>query len=396
MKKKWIYVVIGLMINICLGTVYSWSVFKKPLEECLACTATQSGLPYMVFLAAFAFSMPFAGFFLERLGPRLTVIIGALFVGGGWAISSWAGNIQVITLTYGLIAGIGVGITYGAPLAVSAKWFPAKKGLALGLTLVGFGLSPFVTAPLARYLIESGGVMSAFRILGTAFFAALILLALPLRFPREGEVPRKAGPKKSRPEVELPPSQMLKTREFYGLWFCYIIGTLTGLTVIGITSPFAQEVTKLTAGAAAISASIFGIFNGIGRPIFGFLTDKLGPKRSAIITFVLIIFASVLVIAFGHVAPAYYIAFAIFWMILGGWLAIAPAATSAYFGLKNYSKNYGFMFTAYGVGALVGMPISGRLRDILGSYTFTFYPLIGLAVIGLIVAVLTLKKPQSE
>ncbi len=396
MKKKWIYVILGLLINICLGTVYSWSVFKKPLEECLACTATQSGLPYMVFLAAFAFSMPFAGFFLERLGPRLTVIIGALFVGGGWAVSSWAGSIQVITVTYGLVAGMGVGITYGAPLAVSAKWFPDKKGLALGLTLVGFGLSPFVTAPLARYLIETVGVMAAFRVLGIVFLGVLILLSLPMRFPREGEVVAKDGSKKSKAEVELVPSQMLKTKQFYGLWLCYIIGTLAGLTVIGITSPFAEEIARLSAGAAAVSASIFGIFNGIGRPIFGSLTDKIGPKRSAIISFMLIIFASILAIAFGHVRPIYYLAFAIFWMILGGWLAIAPAATSAYFGLKHYSKNYGFMFTAYGIGALIGMPISGRLRDVLGSYTYTFYPMIALAVIGIILAAFTLKKPQTE
>jgi MFS family permease len=393
--KKWKFVILGLVINICLGTVYSWSVFKKPLEECLACSATQSGLPYMVFLAAFAFSMPFAGFFLERLGPRLTVIIGGLFVGCGWMISSWARNIQIVTLTYGLIAGMGVGITYGAPLAVAAKWFPEKKGLALGLTLVGFGLSPFVTAPLARYLIESGGVMSAFRILGMAFIAVIVLLALPLRFPKEGEVARKAGAKNAKPEIDIAPSGMLKTMQFYGLWFCYVIGTLAGLTVIGITSPFAQEVTMLTAGSAAIAASIFGIFNGIGRPIFGALTDRVGPKRSAIVAFLLIIVASILVLTLGHVRPIFYIAFAIFWMLLGGWLAIAPAATSAYFGLKNYSKNYGFMFTAYGVGALIGMPISGWLRDSMGSYTFTFYPVMGLAVVGLVVALLTLKRPQA-
>ncbi len=393
--KKWKFVILGLVINICLGTVYSWSVFKKPLEECLACSATQSGLPYMVFLAAFAFSMPFAGFFLERLGPRLTVIIGGLFVGCGWMISSWARNIQIVTLTYGLIAGMGVGITYGAPLAVAAKWFPEKKGLALGLTLVGFGLSPFVTAPLARYLIETGGVMSAFRILGIAFIAVIVLLALPLRFPKEGEVALKAGAKNAKPEIDIAPSGMLKTMQFYGLWFCYVIGTLAGLTVIGITSPFAQEVTMLTAGSAAIAASIFGIFNGIGRPIFGALTDKVGPKRSAMVAFLLIIVASILVLTFGHVQPVFYIAFAIFWMLLGGWLAIAPAATSAYFGLKNYSKNYGFMFTAYGVGALIGMPISGWLRDSMGSYTFTFYPVMGLAVVGLVVALLTLKRPQA-
>jgi len=396
MLKRWLYVVLGLIINICLGTVYSWSVFKKPLEDLFTCSATQSGMPYMIFLAAFAFSMPFAGFFLEKLGPRLTVIIGGVFVGFGWAVSSWAGSIGVITLTYGLIAGIGVGITYGAPLAVATKWFPKKKGLAVGLTLVGFGLSPFITAPLARHLIATNGVMSTFLTLGIAFFVIIVILSLPLRFPREGELAIEGSSKKKESEIEIGPAQMLKKKQFYGLWICYVIGTLAGLTVIGITSPFGVEVVGLTAAGGAVAASIFGIFNGVGRPIFGALTDKLGPRKAAILSFIIIIAASILVLILGDVPGMFYLSFAIFWMLLGGWLAIAPAATSAYFGLKHYSKNYGFMFTAYGVGAIIGMLISGKLKDALGSYTYTFYPVMGLAVIGIIVAIFTLKKPKIE
>ena len=168
------------------------------------------------------------------------------------------------------------------------------------------------------------------------------------------------------------------------------------LTVIGITSPFAQEVVELSAISAALSASIFGIFNGIGRPLFGALTDKFGPKRSAVLSFILIIIASLLVLTTGSSPAVFYATCAIFWMLLGGWLAIAPAATGAYFGLKHYSKNYGFMFTAYGIGALIGMPISGGLKDAFGNYIYTFYPIMGLAVIGIIVALFTLKKPQIE
>ncbi len=402
--KRWLYVILGLIINITLGTVYSWSVFRKPLENpaALGLSPTESGLPYMIFLAAFAFSMPFAGFFIERLGPRITVITGGIFVGFGWAASSFASSIGMIIVTYGLIAGIGVGITYGVPLAVSAKWFPDKKGLALGLTLAGFGLSPFVTAPLARYLIESQGLMPTFRILGIAFLAIIVLLSLPLRFPDDRDIRARSATagikeaRKAKQDIQMTPKQMFGTRQFYGLWICFTIGTLAGLTAIGITSPFAQEVAGLSAVSAAFAASIFGIFNGIGRPIFGSMTDNLGPKVTAFISFGLIILASITALMAEGSAILFYISFAVVWLNLGGWLAIAPAGTSSFFGLKNYSKNYGFMYTAYGVGALLGIPLSGWLKESMGSYTSTFLPVIVLSIVGIIVAAATLKRPEQD
>ena len=394
--KRWMYVILGLLINVCLGTVYSWSVFRKPLEAAIDLSPTQSGLPYMIFLAVFAFSMPLGGFLLQKLGPKLAVILGGVLVGGGWVASSFANSITSLVLSYGFVAGIGVGLTYGVPLAVAAKWFPDKKGLALGLTLAGFGLSPFITAPLATYLIETYTVMPTFKILGISFLVTIILLSLFLRFPKDEEVKMLTpGSTAKTDSQQFTTKEMLGTSQFYGLWVCYIIGTLAGLTAIGITSNFGQEVAGISAVTAAFAASIFGIFNGIGRPIFGSITDKFGPKKSAMISFTMIIIASIIAL-FAKSSPIlFYVSFAIIWMNLGGWLAIAPAGTSSYFGLKNYAKNYGIMFTAYGVGAIVGMLTSGKLKEAFESYTFTFYPVIVLCVLGIIIAWVTLKKPQK-
>lgn len=397
-NKRWLYIPLGLIIFMCMGTVYAWSVFRKPIEEIFNIGATESGLPYMFFLVAYALGMPIAGGLIDKYGPRVMTIVGGLIVSIGWIASGFASNITMLIITYGIIAGGGVGIAYGAPMAVAAKWFPDKKGLAVGLTLGGFGLSPFVTAPVANWLVNSYGPFQTFRILGIAFAIIITVLAIPLKFPERELEGDDDNQKDSTLGVrDLTAKEMIKTSTFYGLWLCFVIGTLVGLMAIGISSPVAEEVVKLDASTAAFMVSFFAIFNGIGRPIFGSITDSLNPKKAAIISYTLIIVASILMLNTGEGNVFLYgLAFAIFWLNLGGWLAIAPAAIGIFFGAKNYSKNYGFLFTAYGVGAVLGNLLAGKLRDILGSYLYTFYPTIGLAVLGIIIAVLMLKEPKIE
>ena len=392
-NNRWIYIPLGLIIFMCMGTVYSWSVFKKPIEELFKISATQSGMPYTFFLIFYAITMPIAGGFIDKYGPKIVTIVGGLVVSVGWILSGFTSNITLLIITYGVIAGSGVGIAYGAPMAVAAKWFPDKKGLAVGLTLGGFGLSPFITAPVANWLVSSYGVFTAFKVLGVAFAIIITLLAIPLKFPSQ-KMTSEEQDNESK-EINFTTKEMLKDPTFYGLWLCYVIGTTVGLMAIGISSPVAEEIVKVDASTAAFMVSFFALFNGVGRPIFGGLTDKLNPKKASLISFSLIILASVIMlnVSAGNTI-LYALAFSIFWLNLGGWLAIAPAATGRFFGSKNYSKNYGFLFTAYGVGAFVGNMLSGRIKDILGSYRYAFYPTIALAVVGIIIAFIMLKQPK--
>ena len=394
-NKRWIFIPLGILIFMCLGTVYSWSVFRKPVEDLLKIYATQSGLPYMFFLFFYAVLMPIAGGFIDEYNPKLMTIIGGLIVSLGWFLSGFATNIIMLSITYGIIAGGGVGITYGVPIAVAAKWYPDKKGLAVGLTLLGFGLSPFVTAPLANMLVASYGVLQTFKILGVGFAVIISLLALPLKFPDSIEI-NNSNKANNNNSINIKTAEMLKKRTFYGLWGNYIIGTLIGLMAIGITIPVAVEIINLNAAKAALMVSLFSIFNGLGRPLFGWITDEFSPKTASITSYILIIIASILMLNAGAGKMIVFtIAFSLFWLNLGGWLAIAPAATGIFFGAKNYSKNYGYVFTAYGIGAILGTLISGRIKDLLGSYIFTFYPTIILAIIGLILTIVFLKKPEK-
>ena len=392
-KGRWLLIPLGVIVLLCLGTVYSWSIFRKPLEKLLQIGATESLLPFTVLLVVFALLMPITGFYIDRFGSRLVTAVGGVIMGLGYLLSSFDGNISMLTITYGIVAGIGVGIAYGVPLVVVARWFPDKKGLVVGLTVIGFGLSPLVTAPLAKSLIDDYGVRQTFVIFGIAFIAIIVLISALLQTPPKGWKPAGWNPPVKVTSSTNQSISMLKTPTFYGLWLCYAIGTFAGLAAIGISSPLAQEIIKLDAATAASTVSLFAIFNGLGRVFFGWLTDRLTPKFAAIVAFVMVLIASIMMlnVGTGDVAT-YLVAFTLFYFSFGGWLAIAPTSTLSLFNPEDYAKNYGIVFTAFGVGALAGTLLAGRIRDIFGSYTTFFYPTAGMAILGIILSVFMLKR----
>jgi OFA family oxalate/formate antiporter-like MFS transporter len=395
-RGRWIFVLLGLVMNLAIGSIYAWSVFRKPLEKFFAVGATESLLPFIVFLALFAFTMPLVGGLLDRYGPRLLSVAGGVIVGAGWLLGSQSTSMTMLAVSYGLVGGIGVGIVYNCPISVAARWFPDRRGFAVGAAVLGFGLSPLLTAPLANALIASVGPLLTMAYVGVAALVVIVLCGLPLRFPAAGWLPAGWTPTAAAAAcVDLTRSEMVRTKQFWGLWLCFFIGTLAGLMAIGIASPVGQEVFLLPAATAAALVGIFAIFNGVGRPIFGALVDRLGTRTTAIANLALIALAALLLWAgSGSGTAAIYVAgFAALWLCLGGWLAIAPACTAAYCGTKYYGPNYGLVFTAYGVGAIVGNLLAGSLRDIVGSYTAVFLPVGALALIGVVAAAAFLGPP---
>ncbi|MFM6059451.1 MAG: OFA family MFS transporter [Microcystis aeruginosa] len=396
-KGRWLLIPLGMGVLLCLGTVYSWSIFRKPLETELNLSATESLLPYTVALVFYAASMPIAGFFIPRVGTRRMTAIGGIIVGLGYILASFAAQIQTIILTYGVIAGTGVGIAYGVPMAVVARWFPDKKGLAVGLTIIGFGLSPLITAPLANRLINEYSVRPSLRFLGIIFTIIIVMIALAMKLPpQDWQPPANLANRKSDFPANYPVN-MLKSRSFYGLWLCYAIGALIGLSAIGISSPVAEEIIQIEPGLAASSVALFALFNGISRPLFGWLSDRWKPHYLAIGAYTLILIGCLLMVkAEKGAVTSYLVAFCLFWFCLGGWLALAPATTLHFFNPDHYAQNYGIVFTAYGVGALIGTLVTGRIRDWFGTYTYAFYAMAVLAILGIFLASALLKRERSH
>ena len=401
-RGRWGLVVLGMIINLCLGTIYSWSVFVKPLTDYFAGelgqtdTANEVLMPFSVFLAFFAIAMPFTGRYIESLGPRNVTIVGGILTGLGWLLASTVTSVWMLYIVYGVIGGIGVGIAYGVPVAVAARWFPDRRGTAVGLTLLGFGFSAFLTANIAGYLITAAGVMNTFRIFGVAFIILIVLLALPLRFPAAGWKPAGWSPPVPKPGegvCECDRSAMIRTPAFYGLWVCYFIGCLAGLMAISISKPVGTEI-GIEAGLATLLVGFFAIFNGGGRPLFGALTDRFTPRNTALLSFVLIAAASALLWQAASV-PVYILSFVILWGCLGGWLAIAPTATGTYFGTCDYPRCYGVVFLAYGAGAIAGPQLAGFIKTSTGNYLGVFPYVLVLALIGIGVAWNLLKPPGT-
>ncbi len=402
---RWGFVLAGMIMNLCLGTVYAWSVFRKPLQELFSTpevkiTATQTLWPFMLFLAVFTVLMPISGRLLQRgIKPAVLSVIGSLIVAAGWILSRYATDMNFLYLSYGLIAGAGVGIVYGIPIAVATRWFPDIKGIAVGITVLGFGASALITAYVASNLIKSEGVLLAFLHLGLFFLVALVLLSLVLRFPPAGWKPAGWQPVAgSSGTVDFTPTETMKTSSGWGLWLCFIIGSLSGLMAIGISSGVGQEIIKVDAATAAGLVSFFAIFNGGGRPVFGWLTDALGPGKTAALSLALVLLASVLMILFAGEGKLilFMFCFACLWAALGSWLAIAPTATASFFGIKNSAANYGVIFSAYGIGAIAAGLIAGQAKDVFGSYIYAFYVTAGLAVLGIIIALTLVKPPKAK
>jgi len=391
----WLNISLGMIIMLCLGTVYSWSIFRVSVENHFNVGSTLSGLPYLVSLAVYSVSMLLSGRLLDRHTPRDMALVGGLLVGLGWFLSSFAGSIYAVVVSFGVITGAGVGIVYGVPIAMAARWFPDKSGIMVGLVLVGFGLSPLVTAPLAGYLISTIGLLSAFRLLGISFILLIPFLSLPIKNPPNHG--KRAGLLGQGPSGNLLPKEILTRRGFKGIYLSFLIGTMIGLLLIGMTSNIGMELFGLSSASTAMLMSVFAVFNGVGRPFFGWLVDRLSIKKSMLFSYALIFTAALLILLVrSQGALLFALTFSVFWFNLGGWLAIAPAATLALFGQEHYGRNYGIIFTAYGFGAVIGVISSGLVRDFFHGYDAVFVLVAVLSFTGIWVSQRLLDSDQKS
>ncbi|MEM2209331.1 MAG: MFS transporter, partial [Nitrososphaerota archaeon] len=298
-KNRWLFIISGFIINLCLGAIYAYSIIAVHLMKLfknvygLNVTATEIQLPFIVFLLVFSLTMPMMGKYIEKYGPRKITWLGAIFVGLGWFLVSLASSSLSLVFLYGLIGGLGVGIVYNCPIVTSGKWFPDKRGLAVGLTILGFGFSAAIIGPLIDYLTAIFGIQIALKIFGIFFFIILFIFGSFLRFPSNDWKPKslESIEKKEKSLSEFTRKEIIKTKSFYGLWITYMIGTLAGLMAIGTSKLIGLEI----AANAGISESEISAFltiliipfsacNGFGRPLFGWITDKFAPMKTAILS----------------------------------------------------------------------------------------------------------------
>lgn len=403
-NKGWSVVWAGTGINLALGILYAWSIFKGSISESIqqgGPNAFQWDLatindPYAVCCLVFAFSMILAGKCQDRLGPRITAMIGGLLVAAGFILVSFTTNYWLWVLGFGVLAGMGIGFGYSSATPPALKWFPpAKTGMIAGIVVSGFGLAAVYAAPLATYLMNYAGLQWTMMFFGITFAIIVSLLSLWLLNPPVGYMPgtSSVSPKKS---VQTPapakirnftPGEMLKTRSFYVLWLIYCIGAGAGLMVIGSVAGMAKQ---SMAELAFLAVVILAVGNAAGRIVAGSLSDRIG--RNVTLALMLgfqsiLMFIAIPIIGAEHPSSLLIVLIATgIGFNYGTNLALFPALSKDYWGLKHFGVNYGLLFTAWGVGGFVLGRVSEMMKAATGSYALSF----GLAGTLLAVATLTM------
>ena len=357
---RWRFVAAALVMQLCLGVLYSWAVFRGPLEELHGWSKSTSIAPYRYSLLFFTFAMVVAGFWQDRKGPRLVGSVGGLLLGAGCLLAAWIGDTPTgLILAYGVLGGAGVGFAYVTPIATCIKWFPDKRGMIVGLAVMGFGAGSLIFAPLLEALIGTDAsryqetIPRTFLVMAAIFLVCVIGSAQFYRVPPAGWRPAGWSPPQTAGAAgtqEFTPREMLGTWQFYVLWLIYFLGTSVGLTAIGQASPIIREMgaeaAVLTGGAAL---GVMSFFNGIGRLSWGSLSDKLGRNYTAVAMYAVYAVACLALLRNASGFWPLLVGLCMVGFSFGGYLALLPSFTADYFGSRHVGANYGIMFSAYGL-----------------------------------------------
>ena len=373
-KSKGMQVVVaGLGINLALGIIYAYSMLKGEIGQLFA----GAGDPYATACLVFALSMTLGGKMQDKVGPRLTALMGGLLVGAGFLVCSQTSDYWGWILGFGVLAGCGIGFAYASATPPALKWFPpAKTGLIVGLVVSGFGIAPVYLAPVAKYLLAQYGLHTTMMILGIAFIAIVCGMAMLLTNPPADFAPAEKASARSAKAVktkDVGPMQMLKDGRFYTLWLCFFIGAGAGLMVIGSIKGIAKHSLGEMAFVAVVAMSLG---NASGRIVAGILSDKIG--RVATLTMMLVfqaalMFTAMKVVSSDASGPLLITLLATFMGFnYGSNLSLFPAFSKDFWGAKNYGTNFGILFSAWGVGAFVLVKVSAALAAKYGGMETSF------------------------
>jgi len=398
-KNRWLMALSAVGVHICIGSVYAWSVYVKPIQEQMEWTLTDVTIAFSIAIFFLGLSAALMGKFVEKNGPRVSAIIAASLFGLGTMGSGLAIMMEskiLLYFFYGVLGGCGLGIGYISPVSTLVKWFPDKRGMATGLAIMGFGFASAIWGPTIKVLIEAVGISGTFFILGALYFVVMFASALYLEKPEEGYLPKKfekkikEGKKKLKEDLALLGlNEAVKTPRFYGLWLMLFINVTCGIAIIGVASPLLQEVIGLSAIAAAAAVGLMGIFNGAGRIFWASLSDYLTRPVVYIIFFATQALAFYILPTVTEIVVFQFLLFFIM-SCYGGGFASIPAYIGDIFGTKELGAIHGYILTAWAAAGLVGPLIISMVKDSTGSYSQTLYVFAGFFIVALIISILML------
>ena len=383
--NRWGLAAAGFLMQMALGAVYAWSVFRTPLSKQFHWSISDVTLTYTICIFVLGVSAFFGGLWLNKMGPRVVALTGGFLYGLGVFLASFsADKLWWLYLSYGLIGGIGLGFGYIVPVAVLVKWFPDKRGLITGIAVGGFGAGALVTAPVATRLIQTVGVLQTFAYLGVAYLIVTMATGALMKNPPDGWKPEGWSPSatqsKQRAAKDYNLGEALKTWQWWALWLLLFLNTSAGISLISQESPMFQEIAKVSAIVAAGMVGIVSIGNAVGRIFWAWTSDAITRRWTFVVMFLVQVGLFWMLPGIASVAILTTVSFIIL-MCYGGGFGTMPAFAADYFGSKNVGPIYGLMLTAWGSASAFGPLLIAHLRQASGSFVS------GLHVIAIIMAV---------
>ena len=398
-SKRWGIAVAAVLLQVALGAVYAWSVFRKPLMAQFNWTIEQVTLTFTICIFVLGFAAFFGGLWNVRSGPRVVAMTGGLLYGLGTILASFTdGRLWWLYLSYGVIGGIGIGFGYIIPVAVLLKWFPDKRGLMTGVAVGGFGVGALVTAPLATHLIQTVGVMTTFAYLGAGYLVVCVCAGYFMEHPPVDWVPEGWTPnltqRTNRVARDFTFGEALKSWQWWALWLLLFLNTTAGIAVISQESPIFQELGGVSVIVAAGMVGIASIGNALGRVLWAFVSDFLTRRYTFLVMFLIQAVLFWMLPSITTTVPLTVVTFAIL-MCYGGGFGTMPAFAADYFGPRYIGPIYGLMLTAWGFASAFGPLLIAHMRHASGAFSGGLH---ALAVILLVSAVLPflVHPPKSR
>ena len=397
--NRWLTVIGALSVQLILGVIYAWSVFLIPISKQFGWERGQVAWAYSINILTFGLVMAYAGRLTGRIGAKNVCMIGGVLMGLGFIMARFTFSLWWLYLSYGVVAGAGIAMSYVTPIAVLIKWFPDMRGLMVGVAVAGFGFSTMILGPVAAKLVISVGVQNTFLYLGILFVIVVVGGAQFLVDPPEGWFPEGYTPPAAATtdtgavaEMEYTAGEMMSTPQGPMLWLAMLCHTTAGLMVIAYLSPFAQQKGMDPVAAAGV-VGYFAIFNGAGRIFAGWVSDQIGRRPAMMLFFGATSLLMFITPATAGTKIGLFAAMAVIAVTYGGNFSLFPSATADFFGAKNVAANYGLVFTSWGFAGVSAGRIGARVYKATGAYDNGFYISGVLAAIAVILMFLN-KGPK--
>ena len=396
-KFRWVIIISSFIIMMVISIYqYSWFLFAYTIENQFAWNPAAIGLTFTVFAYAATFVQPFSGFIADSYGPRKMALAASFLVGIGFILCSFVESPHALYLCYG-VGGLGVGVLYGISTACAVKWFPEKRGFATGLVVFGFGAGTAIFNFLIQGLLNAKGLSLTFLWVGTFMLIILVPLSLLLRYPAQKSLPlSESGDGKSKQAINYRPAEMLKTYQWFLIYFSFT-ATVSIVLIFGAQMKMLAREFNIPESYFQWVLVLFPLANGLSRVFAGTVSDRIGREKTMMIFYTVLGLSILAFVMLAHI-PALFVIIVFTAALLGGApFALYPATIGDYYGARYATTNYGITYTAKAWAGLISGWLSGYLLIQFGSYRLV---LVIVAAGSLIAAVLSnrrlLKMPKRK